>query len=137
MNPFIGSEPDLINNRIIVELENQLNRHHAPIDLNIFKGVGSFYNNFIEPNMFPIIVITLLVLYLTIKYVIKRDNDEKNNDEKNIADLDSDADINANINDVEKIHHTISRKKNHQDNNHQDNNLSQHISDDYLLTESE
>jgi len=133
MDPFIGSEPDLINNRIMKELENQLNIPHTSLNSNIFKGVGSFYNNLIEPNMFPIIIITLLFIYLTIKYVIKRDNDEKN---INNSEADSDSLENIQMTNLEKTNNLISHKKKQVYDNQMDD-LSHHISDDYLLTDSD
>lgn len=119
MNPFIGSEPDLINGVIIKEIEDKLNTKYFHDNQNIFNGLGFFYRNYIQPNMFPIIVISFLILYLTIKYIIKRDNDEKY-----IMNTDSDIEISENNNMNTRSYDAS-------------DDISNHISDDYLLTDDD
>ena len=118
MDPFIGSEPDLINNRIITAIETPLTISHTNKS-NLFNGMSIFYNNYIEPNMFPLIVLSLSVLYLSIKYVIKRDNDEKT--------------VEKTVEKNQKKYPYNSYKKTQ----HDMDDLIHQISDDYLLTETD
>lgn len=120
MDPFIGSEPDLINNRMIVAIETPLTGSYDNKS-NLLTGMGIFYNKYIEPNMFPLIILTISLLYLSIKYVIKRDNDEKHIDDHETAE------------NFQKKHPSHIHKGT--DNLMDD--LVHQISDDYLLTESE
>jgi hypothetical protein len=78
MDPFNGDTPNLINNKTLKDIEIDLNIPFEEKSNNMINGIGSFYTNYIESNMFPLIVISLLALYLTIKYVIKRDREENN-----------------------------------------------------------
>lgn len=76
---FDGSQPNLVSNKLIADIEARL-KLNSPSNNNtnkVINGLGTFYNDYILPNLFPIIVITLLVLYLTIKYILKRDREEK------------------------------------------------------------
>lgn len=80
-DPFIGIKPDLVSQKLLKDIEMKLNVDDDYIFSenpdNLVTAVGGFYKNFVEPNLFPIIVISLLLIYLAIKYVIKVDKEEK------------------------------------------------------------
>ena len=81
INTFDGSVPNLISSHTIKDIENQLQIPQTLIDSNnnnkVIAGIGSFYESYVCPNLFPLIVITLLIIYLSIKYVLKQDREEK------------------------------------------------------------
>lgn len=80
MDTFDGSVPNLVSSKTLKDIESRLDNSltHTPSSNKVINGLGEFYSNYISPNLFPLIVIGLLVLYLTIKYIIKRDKEEKN-----------------------------------------------------------
>lgn len=77
MDTFDGSVPNLISKRTLEDIESYLNVPYKDEENKVINGLGAFYNNYISPNLFPIIVISLLIIYLTIKYILKKDREEK------------------------------------------------------------
>lgn len=78
LDTFDGSKPNLINSKTIKDIETKLNTTNNNNGGNkMINGIGVFYNEYIAPNLFPLIVISLLIIYLTIKYVLKRDREER------------------------------------------------------------
>lgn len=77
MDTFDGSVPNLISKRTLEDIDSYLNVPHIDPENKVINGLGAFYNNYISPNLFPIIVISLLIIYLTIKYILKKDREEK------------------------------------------------------------
>ena len=98
--------------------------------------------------MFPIIVILLLIIYLTIKYVLKKDREEKekvdneDDEEYNIDICERDA-YNDKIKnkmlktDIDRLLLEKNRRKEDIIMNDKNKNVSDHISADYLLTEDD
>lgn len=74
---FMGSNPDLIHPRVIAELERELDVPTIDNRSSVGNTLYWFYDDIILPNMFPIIVILALIIYLVIRYIIKQDKDEK------------------------------------------------------------
>ena len=130
MEPFNGNIPNLINNKILKDIEFDLDAPFEEKSNNMINGIGSFYSNYIEPNLFPLIVISLLALYLTIKYILKRDREE--NEISNTEDSETE-----NIKPViRKIKRRIHKPDIEPGNNIPDeSNISDMISDEYLLTD--
>lgn len=130
MEPFNGNTPNLINNKILKDIELDLDVPFEEKSNNMINGIGSFYSNYIEPNLFPLIVISLLALYLTIKYIIKRDREENevlNTDDSEIEDIKPV---------IRKTKPIIVKSDIQPGNNIADeSNISDMISDDYLLTD--
>lgn len=95
LEPFEGVQPNLISKKILNEIENKIN---TPIINNnyVIKGIGSFYNEYILPNMFPLIMLSILCIYLVIKYILKKDKEQKKQKKQvkqnvqNMSDLISD-----------------------------------------------
>lgn len=176
---FDGSRPNLVNNKLVADIEARL-KLNAPSNNNsnkVINGLGTFYNDYILPNLFPIIVISLLIIYLTIKYILKRDREEKAKQAKNThkpdskldnkSDKKNEAEINSELglelsetlakakqhmlkvnlddhNNPNDIHDYINDEKEYNDlkNRHLESvtnkkSVSDMISDDYLLTDSE
>jgi hypothetical protein len=106
-NTFYGIEPNLIINTTLQNIEAPLNITYPKEGNKIFDGIGNFYNNYISPNMFSIIVICCFAIYLFINYVIKKDKEEKKI-----------------IKEKEEIQELT------------DNDISNYISDDYLISET-
>lgn len=130
MEPFNGNTPNLINNKILKDIELDLDVPFEEKSNNMINGIGSFYSNYVEPNLFPLIVISLLALYLTIKYIIKRDREENevlNTEDSEIEDIKPV---------IRKTKPIIVKPDIQPGNNIADkSNISDMISDDYLLTD--
>lgn len=99
MDTFDGSKPNLINSKLLKDIESKLNIPNKNDETKIINGISFFYKNFIEPNMFFIIVILLFIFYLTIRYILKQDKDEK----KNVSDEDTDSDDSDDNDDNDRI----------------------------------
>ena len=121
-DPFIGIKPDLVNQKLLKDIEMKLNVDNDYVFSenpdNLVTVVGGFYTNFVEPNLFPIIVISLLLIYLTIKYIIKVDKEEKNK-EYHTHTKQPVVDISRSFNEPETTYKIA----------------SQYIPDDYLITD--
>lgn len=127
---FEGTQPNLISKTTIKELEDTLGLNNNIDNERMLNGIGSFYDNYIAPNLFPIIVICLLILYLTIKYVIKRDKDEQN--KKIRMARHKKQEVKQEVKQIEMI-----KNNTDDDNTSSTPDISNMISEDYLLTESE
>ena len=81
MDTFDGSEPNLISSKTLADIESKLNNAFDTNDSDngnrVINGLGSFYTNYVTPNMFPLIVIALLIFYLVIRYILKKDREER------------------------------------------------------------
>jgi hypothetical protein len=140
MDTFDGSKPNLISSRTLKDIESKLDVQIGDEGNRVINGLGTFYTNYIAPNMFPLIVITLLILYLTIKYILKRDREEREDEEeekkidrirvkKRMVKVDPDELLETN-NNKPIIDTTIIE-------DNKDADISDMISDDYLLTDDD
>jgi hypothetical protein len=142
METFDGSNPNLISSKTIKDIESQLDLADRDDGNKVINGIGSFYNNYLSPNLFPIIVVSLLALYLTIKYILKKDREEREDDDlqsetrrhrtkKLMVKVDSNEILNKksniNINNKMKKPTTLDPVP----------DISDLISDDYLLTDDD
>ncbi len=121
MNPFIGNDPDIISQKLFFEIESELNKNLLSFenDDEFFLDIEGFFTEYIKPNLFPLIVILSLVVYLCIRYAIKQSaSNDLQNDNVNI--------INTDIMQVPNSHIQLNNDK-----------LLPHISDEYLLTTDE
>lgn len=138
MDTFDGSLPDLISNKMIKNIESRLDVTRGNDNNHVINGLGSIYNNYIAPNLFPIIVVSLLCIYLTIKYVLKKDREEKdvnlpaNSKTKKIMFKHGNTERSAGDHD-----HCNAERSADDRCNSNNNNISDIISDDYLLTDSD
>jgi large-conductance mechanosensitive channel len=138
---FDGSKPNLISNKTIKDIESRLDIPFNE-ENKVIIGIGSFYNNYILPNMFPIIVISLLALYLTIKYVLKKDREEKDEEDeikyehnKKTKKLMLKTDIDELLKEKENYQKYINKNEKEKHVNKNKSNISDLISDDYLLSD--
>jgi hypothetical protein len=76
MDYFSGANPDLISNKSLKELNMTLAKPTVIEHPTLTSNLSGFYSDYIQPNIFPIIVFVLISVYLFIKYVLKRDKDE-------------------------------------------------------------
>lgn len=74
---FDGSRPILVSYDTIRDIEDRINVPFDGDENRVLDGLGHFYNEYILPNMFPIIVISILCIYLLIKYILKQDREER------------------------------------------------------------
>lgn len=75
---FDGSKPNLVSSRTLKDIEIKLNVPDNIDNSNkVFNSIGTFYSDYIMPNLFPLIVISLFIIYLAIRYVLKRDQEER------------------------------------------------------------
>lgn len=133
---FDGSKPNLISSRLMKDIDTKLNVSHISTDNNkMLSGIGSFYNNYILPNMFAIIVIMLLVIYLTIRYVLKKDKEEREEEENDDDEYDKKRKSKIKKSMVKIDPDDII--KNHKKTNEGviDVDISDMISDDYMITD--
>ena len=77
MNTFDDSKPDLISGKTLKDIETQLDTKGPDEGNRVLIGIGSLYENYILPNLFSLLVIILLAVYLTIKYILKKDREER------------------------------------------------------------
>ena len=73
---FTGSNPSLINTKIINEINNELEIKDN-CDYKEQVTISHFYNNYISNNSFALFVFFLIGIYLFIKYQLKLDKDAK------------------------------------------------------------
>jgi len=66
------SKPNLISTKTLKQLNEkcQIGGTHAP---EWGTNIYDFYVTYIQPNMFPIIVFGLIILFLSIKYILKQE----------------------------------------------------------------
>lgn len=140
MDTFDGSKPNLISSKTVEQIESQLDLSHDLDNNRVLNGIGSLYSKYIAPNLFPIIVILLLALYLTIKYILKRDREEKEGNNSDENDYESKK-MMLKI-DIDKILKEKYRRNKEQlereyepENRDNMTDISDLISDDYLLTD--
>ncbi len=68
----IGGGPNLISNNTINEIQGLINNKNIKTEeIKINDGVSNFYENYIQPNIFFIILAVLFLLFLYWKYETK------------------------------------------------------------------
>lgn len=134
MDTFDGSKPDLISSKLLKDIESKLDIKNIDNGNKVLNGLGSFYENYILPNMFPLIVIMLLILYLTIKYILKKDREENGEDD---SDEKEEEENNKEIADkIIMIKRKIDNKVKKIEKEDKVS-ISDMISDDYLITDDD
>lgn len=71
-----SSKPLLVSDKTIKQLEKTF-RVARVEQTGWTESMGNFYEEYIQPNMFAIIVFFLLFLFLTIRYVLKSEENKK------------------------------------------------------------
>lgn len=95
---FSGTRPDLVNKHVLKDINKLLSvKYKEP--QNCVDGIVWCYTSFIYPNMFSIIIVIILVLFLLYRYMAKKyvvgDNsipDDVRKDLETYTDVNSDKD---------------------------------------------
>ena len=74
-------KPNLVSDKTIRRLDKIFNKI-SPITTPWPATIGSFYEDYISPNLFGLIAIIIVILYLSMRYLIKQSNIEKNKKSK-------------------------------------------------------
>jgi hypothetical protein len=90
---FDNSQPNLISKRVLCDINNICSK--PKLENKVMIGISSIYEEYISPNMFPIIMLIFFCIYLLIKYILKKDKDTKHKykhikQELNVSDIISD-----------------------------------------------
>lgn len=92
-NIFSGSKPNLINENVLKTIELEITSN-----VNIPETTGEhlvkLYDKYIKHNLFAIMVILFIIIFLSIRYAIKKYNDKNNtsiedNNKMNLNELES------------------------------------------------
>lgn len=116
MDTFAGDIPDLINGALIKDIETNLDNEYKTT--SVTETMIAIYEDYVRPNLFPLIVFALLCLYLLIRYNLKQRGESSSKKTKQEANKLPPPDI-----------------FNVRENNADD--IASYISDDYLLTDGE
>ncbi len=117
MDVFAGNNPDLINNTLINDIEAGLSNNNERHKL--VEALRNFYENFVQCNMFPIIVVSFLCFYLFIKYLLKN----KSPKIKKQRRLSSTQEVKQRGDNIVNVAHD-------------NNDIASYIPNDYLLTDT-
>lgn len=99
---FSGTEPQLLNEKALKNL-NKIFENDLIETKSTGEHIITLYTEYVRPNLFALIILLIVCLFLFIRYLIKKHdikNDEKNNEENKEFD---DEQNNENINDKVKI----------------------------------
>lgn len=126
---FSGATPNLINKNALETINKILNNN---INQEIPTGEHLFqiYNEYIKPNLFALLIIIIISLFLFIRYVIKQHNENKeqnlNEDIEEISNID---------NEIKKSHKN--KKKKTKNKNINNENITDSIDDEYNNQEND
>jgi len=69
MEFYSKTKPELVSSKIINNINKMFGEYKG---VNTWQdNMGHFYTNYIQPNLFPIIIFVLLAVYLTMRYMLK------------------------------------------------------------------
>jgi hypothetical protein len=77
MEFFSNSKPDLINKKTIRTMEKMLVMVEPIKEPTVIDSFCSFYNNYISPNLFVLILLIIFCLFLTYKYFLKQSKEDE------------------------------------------------------------
>ena len=83
---FSGTRPVLINSKVLKDINKPLIIPEST-DPTWGQSIGGIYCDYIRPNMFALLVVLLISLYLFIKYLIKLDKDNKIKKKENFISM--------------------------------------------------
>ncbi len=87
MDFFSGSVPNLISKRSIKNIEKIANIKNPIKEVSIFDSINSFYNNFIEPNIFILSMLFIFIIFLIYKYYAKNNITKNQYNPENIENF--------------------------------------------------
>lgn len=73
---YSNTKPQLVSNKILKQLGKTFKVTHVE-HTQWSDSMGNFYEDYVRPNLFAIIVFVILTLFLTIRYVLKADETKK------------------------------------------------------------
>jgi uncharacterized membrane protein len=78
MNFYSNTKPELVSSKLLHNMEKIFGNYTNNITDNTWQNnMGHFYTNYIQPNLFPIIVIALMAIYLAIRYILKENKTKR------------------------------------------------------------
>jgi len=134
MDFFSGSKPNLISNNTLNELQGLMGNQETNFkEVKMNEGISDFYKNYIEPNLFFIILAVFFLLFLYWRYEsknsepycdVKSKNETKKEKDKNKEEKDKNKEKKSNkldkiiINDlIDKIDDDSNNNANNNENN--------------------
>lgn len=137
---YIGTEsllPNLISEKAIKDIGNfyQIPDTDTGVQ-DVIHGMSYFYNQYVQPNLFPLLVILFLIIYLMIKYIIKQEKEENINNKNNKGDKGDKSDKNGRSEKNDDKKEKKSKKVILED-RVEKKRISDMISDEYLLDDLE
>lgn len=82
MEFFSNSKPDLINKKTVRSMEKMLSFKNPIRELSVIDSFASFYDTYISPNIFVLILLILFCLFLAYKYIAKQTKIDEDNKEE-------------------------------------------------------
>lgn len=82
MDIFSKSKPDLINHKTIRQI-SKIFQTTGKQEPSWKDNMCHFYINYIQPNLFPLIVILLITIFLSIRYLLKQEYERDRNEYEN------------------------------------------------------
>lgn len=77
----------LVNSDILDSMDKPLQDVKDAPNIKLTTRLHGIYENYISPNMFPIVVIVIISIYLYIRYIIKKER-QKRGDKRDIDSVD-------------------------------------------------
>jgi len=82
MDIFSKSKPDLVNHKTIRQI-SKIFQATGKQEPSWKDNMNHFYVNYIQPNLFPLIVILLVIIFLSIRYLLKQEYERERNEYEN------------------------------------------------------
>jgi len=79
MDIFSKSKPDLVNHKTIRQI-SKIFQTTGKQEPSWKDNMSHFYVNYIQPNLFPLIVILLVIIFLSIRYLLKQEYERERNE---------------------------------------------------------
>jgi hypothetical protein len=76
MDIFSRSKPELISRKAMKSITKML-KNSGKIESQWSDNLGHFYVNYIRPNLFVLLVLFIVMIFLIIRYSLKQDEKEK------------------------------------------------------------
>jgi hypothetical protein len=77
MDFFSGTQPAIVSEKTINKISKPIDPIKQITIVSWSDNLSGFFENYIKPNMFPLIIFILVGIVLFIKYIMKYDKDEK------------------------------------------------------------
>jgi hypothetical protein len=88
---FSGETPDLINKQALESIDKILDNDNQP-QLTTGDHLFKIYDDYIKPNLFALIIILVISVFLFIRYIIKQYNESIEAEEEEIVNSDNTID---------------------------------------------